>query len=335
MSRQYPVLLLIVMLILCSVAFADVNKPDKAYTDAVGPYKVGVVQYDWVDAQRNRSVPVKIYYPIDYNTPCPLIVFSHGLGGSREGYEYLGRHWASWGYVSVHVQHKGSDSDIWKETGVNSMAALRNAAANPRNAIERPKDISFAIDQMENLNKEAGLFKGRVDMKRIGVAGHSFGAYTTLAVAGQVVGGWLFEKSFADSRVKAAIPMSAPVNKRQSLQKAFGKITIPCMHMTGTLDESPVGNTSAKDRRLPFDYIKAKEQYLVTFNGGDHMIFSGRLRRDSIENRKDEHFQSLIKVSTTAFWGAYLKGDQEAKIWLKKGGLVKFMGDDAVVEMGS
>ena len=38
-----------------------------------------------------------------------MIVFSHGLGGTRDGYEYLGRHWASYGYVSVHLQHKGSD----------------------------------------------------------------------------------------------------------------------------------------------------------------------------------------------------------------------------------
>jgi predicted dienelactone hydrolase len=42
--------------------------------------------------------------------PFPVIVFSHGLGGSREGYKYLGRHWASYGYVAVHVEHLGSDT---------------------------------------------------------------------------------------------------------------------------------------------------------------------------------------------------------------------------------
>ena len=68
----------------------------KAYTDAAGPYKVASVKYEWRDTARDREVPVKIYYPADCNTPCPVIIFSHGLGGSRDGYEYLGRHWASW-----------------------------------------------------------------------------------------------------------------------------------------------------------------------------------------------------------------------------------------------
>ena len=212
------------------------------------------------------------------------------------------------------------------------MAAMKKSAADLHNSVDRPKDISFAIDQMEKINKEAGVFKGRLDMNRIGVGGHSFGAYTTLAVAGQQVGGRIFRKDFADLRVKAAIPMSAPANKLQSFNGAYDKITIPCMHMTGTLDESPIGNSTSKDRRIPFDCTKATEQYLITFNGGDHMIFSGRLKRsDGAIN--DEHFQSLIKPATTAFWDAYLKGDPKAKAWLKTGDLKKLMGNDAVVEV--
>ena len=71
------------------------------YRKPAGPAAVETVAYDWHDAKRDRRVPVKIYYPKTGNGPFPVIIFSHGLGGSREGYEYLGRHWASWGYVSV------------------------------------------------------------------------------------------------------------------------------------------------------------------------------------------------------------------------------------------
>jgi len=330
MLRRYPFLLAIVIAATSGVVSADVNDLG-VYADTAGPYKVDIVRYDWVDSLRNRSVPVKIYYPADCNAPCPLIVFSHGLGGSRENYEYLGRRWASWGYVSVHVQHKGSDDEVWKNAGpAGEMAALKKASADPANSVDRPKDINFAIDQMEKLNKASGLFKGRLDLDHIGVAGHSFGAYTTLAVAGQVVGGRLFQKSFADPRVKAAIAMSAPVFRRQPPDKAYGKIKIPVMHMTGTLDDSPIGETSAKERRLPFDYIKAGDQYLVTFNGGDHAIFSGRARQNNI---KDERFHSLILASTAAFWDAYLKDEPKAKIWLKGSGIRKLMGQDATVEM--
>jgi predicted dienelactone hydrolase len=184
---------------------------------------------------------------------------------------------------------------------------------------------------MEKLNKEAGIFKGRLDMNHVGVAGHSFGAYTTMAVAGEVFGGRLLQKSLADPRVKAAIPMSTPSNKLQSFNGAYDKVAIPCMHMTGTLDDSPIGNSPAKDRRIPFDQTKASEQYLITFIGGDHMIFSGRLNRTSTIN--DKHFQSLIMPATTAFWDAYLKDDPKAKAWLQTSGLKNLMGADATVEM--
>ena len=40
---------------------------------------------------------------------------SHGLGGSHEGYAYLGRHLASHGYVVVHVTHLGSDTDALRD----------------------------------------------------------------------------------------------------------------------------------------------------------------------------------------------------------------------------
>src|SRR6185369_13262736 len=85
------------------------------YKQDAGPFAVAVTRYDWVDAARNnRPVPVKIYAPEKGAGPFPVIVFSHGLGGSREAYEYLGRHWASHGYVVAHVQHEGSDDQVWK-----------------------------------------------------------------------------------------------------------------------------------------------------------------------------------------------------------------------------
>ena len=161
---------------------------------------------------------------------------------------------------------------------------MQNAAANLANAVNRPKDVSSVIDRLQQLDREDGPLHGRLDCERIGMAGHSFRPYTTLAIAGEAfpgLRGWA--AMLADPRVRAAVPMSAPVPKRRDkLEQAFGSIKIPCLHMTGTLDDSPVGETKAADRRLPFDHIHLADQYLVTFNGGDHMIFSGRppVRKD-------------------------------------------------------
>ena len=81
---------------------------------------------DWTDESRNRSVPAKIWFPVDAKGRLPIIVFSHGLGGSREGYEFLGRHWAGVGYISVHLQHHGSDDGVWKGVSkLRIMAAMR------------------------------------------------------------------------------------------------------------------------------------------------------------------------------------------------------------------
>lgn len=305
------------------------------YKQAPGPFKVEVRLLGWTDAKRGRQVPVKIYFPGDVKTPSPLIVFSHGLGGSREGYEYLGRHWAGHGFVSVHIQHLGSDDQVWRGQA-QPMQSMRRAAADPQNAINRARDIGFVIDQIERLNAEEGVFKNRVDLGRIGVAGHSFGANTTLVAAGEL---FLLpngkELGFGDPRVKAAIPMSSPVPKNKSdLGRAFGKIAIPCLHMTGTLDDSPIGETTAADRRLPFDNISGADQFLVIFNGGDHMIFSGRSRPAAAagQGEKDAFFQDLIRQSTTAFWDAYLRGDAAAKTWLAGEGFESALGSDGMLE---
>jgi predicted dienelactone hydrolase len=302
----------------------------ESYERGPGPYAVAMVSYDWVDSARSRKVPVKIYYPEKGQGPFPVIVFSHGLGGSRDGYEYLGRHWASHGYVSVHLQHLGSDDAVWKESKQPALD-LGRAAADPQNAVARPKDVSFVLDRVTALNHDVTPLKGLLDLRAIGMAGHSFGAWTTLAVAGQMLGPRL-QSSLADPRIKAAIEMSAPVPRNADLDRAYGKINMPVLHMTGTLDDSPIGDTKAAERRVPFDHIQAPGQYLVIFQGGDHMIFAGQ-RRQASKGEKDPRFRDLILQGTTAFWDAYLKGDAAAKSWLSRGGYAAALGADGTLEM--
>ncbi|MBC7365107.1 MAG: acetylhydrolase [Candidatus Aminicenantes bacterium] len=299
-------------------------------------FEVKVLREVWLDTNRQRQIPVKIYYPAEKKEPAAVIVFSHGLAGSREGYEYLGRFWAENGLISVHLQHVGSDEEVWKGKK-QPLAEMKKAAANGMNAVERARDVSFCLDRLGTLNLEEGPLKGLIHMDRIGLAGHSFGAHTTLLLAGQLIilpqGR---ELSFADKRIKAAIPMSAPVPaNRKNLDKIYSRVRIPCLHLTGTLDDSPIGETRAEDRRFPFDHINGSDQYLAIFNGGDHMIFSGRppLAHSAGRGQKDQEFQDLIKKLSLAFWRAYLLGESEAEKWLKEGGAEKMLGDLALFEL--
>ena len=71
--------------------------------------------YDRVvhDAARQRDTSVQIRHSAR-RMRMPIILFSHGLGGSRHGSEYLERWWTARGYVTVFLQHPGSDDAVWR-----------------------------------------------------------------------------------------------------------------------------------------------------------------------------------------------------------------------------
>jgi predicted dienelactone hydrolase len=290
-----------------------------------GSLQVASTTLEWKDSARDRTVPIKIYYPKDSTTPAPVIVYSHGTGGTRDGYAYLGNFWASHGYVSVHPQHHGSDSEIFKDK-TKILEALKKAAFDPKNAIDRQKDIIFVLDQLAKLNKDDATFKGRLNLDAVGMSGHSFGAHTTMAAAGLAMGGFKVK----DTRIKAIIPMSAPVPKL-NLDRALADVKVPTMLMTGTLDDSPIGETKAKDRRITYDKLAGVDKWFINFEGGDHMIFSGRLGKGDRE--KDAEFQRCIAQASLAFWDAYLKNDSTARAWLNGKGFEEYLGKLATVEV--
>lgn len=280
------------------------------------------VDRDWRDVKRDRVVPVRIYFEREKTGPRPVMIFSHGLGGSREGYAYLAQHWSKAGWIVVVVEHKGSNRDLLRSA--NPMQAMKRAAADPANAVNRPQDITFVIDTLEAMNRE-GEWKGRFNLKELGVGGHSFGAFTALASAGMkfiLPDGT--EKSFADPRIKAALVLSPSAGRRQMRQgaKALEDIRIPCFHMTGTLDDSPIGDTTAAERRWGFDHGK-NPRFLLTFLGGDHMIFSGRprlLRRDGPPKASDAVLQKVIAELSLDFLNGYVRDDKAAREKLEQGG---------------
>ncbi len=318
-------------LVLTLTLVSTVATAQQPYTPGDGDHQVLTWEGQWVDASRSRTVPVKIYYPAaDGGQPAPVIVFSHGLGGSCSTYSYLGKYWAAHGYVSVHVQHAGSDTlTLWQ-------GKLRDALLDPSNYSNRPKDISFAIDELTRLAKDPSFpLHGRMNLQQIGVAGHSFGAYTVLAVSGQAVGSGRSTRYYGpDPRIKAGIAMSSDAARTANLNEAYRRITIPIFHMTGTRDQvgagahvdqaALIGHATPADRRVAYDHTTRATAYLLTFNDGDHMVFSGRLQRTSPIN--DKALQKIICIASTAFWDANLKQDVSAKRWLEQGGFPALLG---------
>jgi hypothetical protein len=108
-------------------------------------------------------------------------------------------------------------------------------------------------------------------------------------------------------------------------------VRIPILHMTGTKDVAALGPQDWKLRRIPFDHIRAPGQYLVIFEGGDHMVYSG-LRVGRGDGSKDQRFHSLICQATLAFLDAYLLEDADSRRWLDSDAFANELGSDGTVE---
>jgi predicted dienelactone hydrolase len=264
------------------------------------------------DAGRDRVIPLRIYQPAS-RLPAPVVLFSHGLGGARDNNPHFGNHWAKRGYIVVFIQHPGSDENVWKDAPkLRRLAALKDAASGA-NLVLRARDVSAVLDTLElwNDDEKHDLHK-RFDLHRIGMSGHSFGAVTTQAVAGQKLAGG--RVSLEDSRIKAAVMMSPSAPMIGDPAEAFAAIRIPCLLMTGTLDNSPIGNTRPEDRLNVFPHLVRAPAWQIVFDKGTHMSFSDRdlLGRASGASR----YATATLALTTAFWDACLREDKAAAIWL-------------------
>ena len=301
--------------LLCSLAAWGQNLP------ASGPYRVLTVERLVLhDAARNKDLPLKIYYP-DAPGPFPVIVFSHGALASKDCYSALGQYWASFGYVSIHPSHGDSVADS------GFRGTLLEAINDPRNWRNRPGDISFVIDSLSEIEKLAPQLSGKLDHRRIGVGGHSFGAYTAELTGGMNISlpGKDGPQSFADKRVKAILLMSPEGEGRMGLTAhSWDNLHLPMLLMFGSRDFGPWGEPAVW-RSEAYQKAPSGDKYEVELEGGTHMAFAGPSLRGGVQ---DEAFQ-CAKRESRAFWDAYLKQLPEARNYLRSDGLKQFSIDAA------
>jgi predicted dienelactone hydrolase len=266
------------------------------------------------DRSRNRRIPFRLHLPADASTPAPVVIFSPGLGGSRDAAPYLGAALAKAGYIGVFVQHPGSDSALIKGAadGTEARKRLKAATSDPKQAAQRFADIPFVVDQLEAMNAQ-GPLAGRINTGAIGIAGHSYGARTTLTAAGQRTGGW--GTKFKEPRIRAAMPLSpiAQGSAAQNPEATYGSIDIPLFHVTGTEDGMPLedkGGFDPRQRTMPFRLNPGRDQYLLVLDGANHNVFAGR--KSESRTPADERIQKIVARGAVLFFDAYLKRDPEA-----------------------
>lgn len=269
------------------------------------------------DATRERDLPIRIYLPAEKKA-APVVLFSHGLGGNREGSAFLGRHWSARGYVCVFLQHPGSDDGIWKDKPPAARAAAMMTAASAKNLLLRVRDVPAVLDELKRWNEDkAHPLHQRMSLERVGMSGHSFGAQTTQAVSGQR---FPIGPSMADPRIKAAIVFSPGKPARGDVQKAFGEVRLPWLLMTGTKDVArigpqTIGATDVESRLAVYPALPPGDKYELVLHEAAHFAFTDRPDFGGEAARNPNHHRVILALST-AFWDAFIKDDAEAKAWL-------------------
>lgn len=277
----------------------------------------------WTDLSRQRTLPLRVRMPAG-DGPVPVILFSHGLGGSVDAGQFWAEHWASHGFAVLHLQHPGSDESAWKDAK-RPAQALREAASAEQ-LMARAADVKFVLDELERRRVAAvavspdDAWVQRLDLQRIGLSGHSFGAATTQAIAGQSYG--RRGPALMDSRPRAFVAFSP--SGRDATATRFAQVTRPLLALTGSADgEVGMGlGVPPAQRRAVFDALPPGDKVLIWLTDADHMIFGGSPRRSGAAWNTnpgpalDALHGRIVRATTLAFWRAYLMDDADAYRWL-------------------
>ncbi|WP_121970905.1 alpha/beta hydrolase [Leptolyngbya sp. BC1307] len=267
-----------------------------------GPFQVSVQTLEIYDSERDRTLPTDLYLPArPDSSPAPLIVISHGLSGDRTGFVNVAQHLASYGFAVAALDHPGSDRRQLEDL----LSGAAREIAKPTEFADRPRDVSYLIDELTQLSAANGPLANRLETSRVGVIGHSFGGYTALALAGAqlnfetlqtncdsedfifnaanpsmllqctaLAAPEQFAADLRDPRVQAVMAMN-PVDSSLFGQAGFSKIDIPILLVAGSAD--PVAPALLEQIR-PFTWLNQSEataptpdQYLALIEGGSHL----------------------------------------------------------------
>lgn len=217
--------------------------------------------------------------------PFPVILFSHGFGGTRLQLPEFTTHLASRGYVVVAADHAGrSLPDILPCLFSPPLAGCNLSFGGPDPAVPEVEKLFDVLDQWNT--KPGGRFEGLLDVGDVGLAGHSAGGGTVATVAN------------TDPRVKAVLPMAAAVPVTAD---------VPTLRMEGSCDGVvPLSSATTAWKEGQGD--------LLVVQGAGHLAFSdmctldlGQFAATYLANRSDVNellLAQLVALGTDGCPGA-------------------------------
>ncbi len=272
-----------------------------------GKYSFSQQQIILEDTGRNRNFSAKFYFPniSSKETQIPVVVISHGLGSNGVNFESLAEHLASYGFAVALPQHRGSNYEYIQKF----LAGKTKDMFQGNEFIDRPLDISFLLNELEQLNKYQ--FHGQLNLEKVGMFGHSFGASTAFALAGAEINFNQLKQdcgpqmevlnmslllqcralelkpqkyNFKDDRI-AAIFVLDPVNSSLFGKAGMGQVKLPVLWGSGSEDKiTPI----VLEQVNSFTSLTTPDKYLVLTEGTDHInINLGAVHKNAFTSLED------------------------------------------------
>ena len=216
------------------------------------------------------------------------------------------------------LQHPGSD--LAAVRGVTNtftdQRALRSLAG-PQQLLARLRDVGFVLDEIGRRHAAGQGQWGQVWPTQAGMAGHSFGAHTTMGMAGQRYPGF---EGITEPRLAAFIAFSPTAPVMGDAHRAFERLDRPLLSITGTRDDDVVGVGATPERRMAvFAALPPGNKAHLVLQDADHMTFAGQtgraaeiVPREAITRDLQAAHHGRVAAISADWWRATLQDDAAA-----------------------
>lgn len=252
--------------------------------------------------------------PLVKGGPYPLLVFSHGYGGSGLSAVFFTEALAARGWIVACPDHHDKDSAVRIRTGqqenFDRLAFWRHAneiassgPADRGKYLYRLDEMRLVLDGM--LASEQ--FGKLIDRERIAVGGHSFGGFTALGLSGTI-------KERHDPPIKAVLLFSTGAGGYLYSEDELAAVRLPSMLFMGEREEDQLRGSETRSELSAKIYRNVSlPKYFLEVKGASHFSFNNRFsdnRRTRLLSGTEKQFE-VIRRYSIAFLEKYVAGRQD------------------------